>query len=171
MKKIIAAALAALLLATLAAGCGKKDSSGSPAGTPAEIIERIYKEKKPELMVGTQDIDVSDTDALKNHTGLSQNENVKEAAVSQAMIGSQAYSLVVLRVKDAATAAATAKEMLEGVDPAKWICVQADEVEAAVKGDVILLVMVQSELGISASDMVKAFEKVCGGAADETLKR
>ncbi len=31
MKKIIAAALAALLLDTLAAGCEKKDSSESPA--------------------------------------------------------------------------------------------------------------------------------------------
>ena len=55
--------------------------------------------------------------------------------------------------------------MLEGVDPAKWICVQVDEVEVALKGDVILLVLVQSELGISASHMVKAFEKACGGAA------
>ncbi len=67
--------------------------------------------------------------------------------------------------KDKVNAAAIAKEMLEGVDPAKWICVQVDEVEVALKGDVILLVMVQSELGISASHMVKAFEKACGGAA------
>ena len=45
---------------------------------------------------------------LKSSTGLDSAEEISEAAVSEAMIGSIPYSMVLVRVKDAANARAVA---------------------------------------------------------------
>ena len=58
--------------------------------------------------------------------------------------------------------------MLEGADPGKWVCVRAESVQAAVSGDLILLVMSSAE---EAAGLVDAFQTVCGGALDLVLKK
>ena len=64
-----------------------------------------------------------------------------EGAVSESMVGSIAYSLVDLRANDAEGAQALADSVKENVNPAKWICVQAEAVNTAVIGDVVFMVM------------------------------
>lgn len=175
MKRLTTTLLAVLLLTALLAGCGKKTDSGAPAenltGSLTDVVDKIYAEKDPGLMLGKVDVDLKDANALKAYTGLSDATKVKEAVASEAMIGSQAYSLVLVRVNDKADAQTVAKDMLEGINPAKWICVQADDVKAAVRDDVVMLVMVQSDLDIAADDLVKAFKTVCGGSLDAELSK
>ena len=80
-------------------------------------------------------------------------------------MGSQAYSLVVARVKNAADAPEVARQMYDNVDTAKWICVSADTKTAAYSGDVVMLFMVGSQFAESATTdtMLEAFKTVCGG--------
>ncbi|HIT34650.1 MAG TPA: hypothetical protein IAC31_08530 [Candidatus Faecousia intestinigallinarum] len=181
MKRTIALILAVLALGIAAAGC-------APAGGNAEttqqtnpalteelsvIIDNIYTQQPLEIAVSTQEVDISDTEfALKSFTGLSSNELIQEAAVSESMIGSIAYSMVLVRVKDAKDARSVAEEMKAGIDQRKWICVEADDLMVAGYGDVVMLIMVSSafaEEGLTAQTMVDAFAAVCGGTLDFTI--
>ena len=60
--------------------------------------------------------------------------------------------------------------MLDNIDPAKWICVQADDLAAAIKGDLVMFIMVDTQLGLTAQNMVDAFSQVAGGV-DKTLTK
>ena len=135
-----------------------------------EIMTKIYENETPEINVGNLPVDVADADALFYYTGLSDTSLVKEAVASESMMGSQAYSLVLVRVNDAAKAEEVAQTMLENIDPVKWICVQADDIDAAVYGDLVMVMMLNSDFG-AAADYVAAFKTVCGGVLDKELSK
>ena len=165
MKKIVALVLVAIMAMAMFTACGSEADVKGPEGTPAEIIDKIYAEKSIELPLMTMDVDLTDKDAVLMQIGLESAEKVKEAAVSESMMGSQAYSLVVVRVNDAADAEEVAKAMQGGIDQRKWICVEADDLRVAACGDVIMLFMVASDFAdtVTAEEMVEAFKTVCGG--------
>ena len=81
--------------------------------------------------------------------------------------------LVVVRVKKSKYAADVADEMLNGINPAKWICVEADDVRVAAYDDLVMLIMVSSQFEdtVTGKEMVSAFKKVCGGSLDVSKKR
>ncbi len=149
----------------------EKPSSGnsgaaSVAGTPAEIIEKIYgKFPVADLPLGTIEIDLADPDALMMFTGLSSADKISAAAASESMMGAQAYSLVVVKVKDAKDAEAVATEMMNGTDQRKWICVEADDLRVAAAGDTVVLMMIGSAHAdvATAKDIIDAFGAVAGG--------
>lgn len=166
MKKVFSLFLAIGLLLSFA-GCAKEAATqGGPEGTPEEIIAKIYENHQSLLLnVVSTELDLSDADAVSYFTGLESGDKLSAAWVSEPMIGSQAYSLVVARVKDAADAPQVAKQMYEGVNTAKWICVEADTKTAAYSGDVVMFFMVSSQFAESATTdtILEAFKTVCGG--------
>ena len=56
--------------------------------------------------------------------------------------------------------------MKAGVDPRKWICVEADDVKAAGIGDVVMLIMVSTTGDMTAQSFVDAFQTVAGRSCD-----
>lgn len=149
-----------------------------PGTTVAEsalfgLISELYQIKQPELMLGSITVDLQDKDNLQYYTGLTDSSLVKDVAVSEAMMSSQAYSLVLVQVKDPADAKSVAEEMLAGIDPVKWICVEADDLQIVTQGDIVMLFMVSSSLSdtVTSQDMVEAFEQVRGAKPDLVLKK
>ena len=61
---------------------------------------------------------------------------------------------------------AIAEGMKNGIDPRKWICVEADDLKVAGFGDVVMLIMVNSDSGMTAQSFVDAFAKVAGFEAE-----
>ena len=171
MMKKTAVLLLAVLMVLTAVSCGNTGSDEGALGAPREIIKKIYREKSVKLSLQTDDIDITEPYALKYDTGISDASKIKEAAVSEPKIGSQAYSLVVVRVKDATDAEEIAREMLDGIDTGKWICNCADELRVAVHGDVVMLIMLDSAYGVSVDEIVDAFRTICGGNLDFVLKK
>lgn len=189
MKKFIALLMAALLAMTLFVGCANNDANAdagndtetqepeAPKGndlsgeTVEALIEKIYENKMPEFALMTMPVDLADAEATAWLTGVSDPALLKEAAVSESMMGSQAYSMVLARVADAAKAEEVANMMLDNIDPVKWICVQADDIDAAIYGDLVLFVMIDSQFGIPAADMIGAFKTVTGGVLDKELSK
>jgi hypothetical protein len=174
-KKLIMGCMIVLMALSLIA-CKttvKETVSKGPEGALGDIIDKIYEEKNTDLALATTDIDLSDGEALKYYTGISDNSKIKEAAVSEAMISSQAYSMVLVRVKDSKDTKGIADEMLEGVNPNKWICVTADDLKIAGAGDTVLLIMTSTAFAdtVTADEIVKAFETVCGGKTDFILTK
>ncbi|HOO25037.1 MAG TPA: DUF4358 domain-containing protein [Clostridiales bacterium] len=135
-------------------------------GSLKEIIEAIYKVKNPNLMLESNLVDLNDRDTLKYYTGLDSAAKIREACYSEPAIGSQAYSLVLVRLKNSSDAKDVANAMKNGIDTRKWICVEADDLRVAAYEDVVMLIMVSSSLSesVTAAQIVDAYQKVCGGA-------
>lgn len=120
-----------------------------PDAELAEMVDKIYEAYPVELMMPTTSaLDLSDESWLTYNAGLTpeQGELVDAGVLSESMTGSQAYSLVLLRLKDAADAQTVADTMLEKMDPARWVCVMADKMRVATFDDKVLFVMTDSEL-------------------------
>ena len=151
-----------------------------PAEDPAEpaipgedlmsMIEEMYAISGPQFMHMSMPVELSDAELTQWLTGISDPALLSAAVVNESMMGSQAYSLVLARVADAAKAEEVAQMMLDNIDPAKWICVQADDLAAAIKGDLVMFIMVDTQLGLTAQNMVDAFSQVAGGV-DKTLTK
>ena len=137
------------------------------------IIKKIYEIKEPGLMLDNKSVDLSNEDSVKYYTGLSDSSKVKKIAASEVMILSHAYSLVLVQLNDASDAEKVAKEMLNGIDTRKWICVGADDLQVVSRDDVIMLFMVSSTLeeNVTSQQIVDAFKEVSGGKLDIELKK
>lgn len=150
------------------------DVEEAPAGnidvntaTADEIISAINEIKAPQFMHGIIPVDMTDADSFKMFTGLDSTDGIKEVAACESMLGSQAFSLVVVKL-DGADAKATADAMKAGIDQRKWICVEADDIKVSAKGNTVMLIMIDSAYreSISVDDVTEAFKTVCGGELD-----
>ena len=174
MKKFIALCLVLAMAATLFVGCAAKKSA-TLEGTPAEIIEKIYAQNPVEFAAMTLTPDDPDFGAMWDwnyYTGLADGSKVKESAASEPMIGSIAFSLVVLRVNKGEDTKAVAQEMKDNINTRKWMCVEANDLQVAGFGDVIMLIMVDENFaadGITSQVFVDAFKAVCGTDLDFTI--
>ena len=177
MKKLISMLLAVAMVLCLAA-CGGNNTPATEApteapavkveGTMEELLNKIVELKPVEFMGGTMPIDLTDTSddgkwMVKNYTGLDSAESITEAAFFEPMMGSLPYSMVMVRVAEGADVKAVAEGMKNGIDQRKWICVEADDLQVASYGDVVMLIMVGSDTGLTSQDYVDAFAQVCGG--------
>lgn len=178
MKKIVALLLVVAMALSVTA-CRRRGQDETPTqqqaknlhGTMEENVSKIMQANPVEFMGGLIPVDLQDTSeeglwALKSMTGLDSAEKLKDVAVFEPMTGSQAFSLVLVRVKDASQAKTVAKEMRENIDPRKWICATADQVMTAGYGDTVLFIMLDHQLGVTAQSFVDAFANVCGGELD-----
>ena len=175
MKKFISVILMAALALSLFAACGKTDDAPKGAdlsGESAEaLVNKIYETKVPEFALMTMPVDLADAEMVAWQTGINDPALLKEAVISESMMGSQAYSMVMVRVNDAAKAEEVAQMMLDNIDPRKWICVAADDIDAAIYSDLVLFVMIDSSFGIPAADFIGAFKTIAGGALDKELSK
>lgn len=170
MKRILTAVMAIILVLTLAA-CGGKKGAESPVNDMAlaDIVDEIYKNHEAGIPVQTMDIDISDPNALKSYTGLDSSDGINEAVASEAMIMSQAYSLVLVRANDPSKVADIAKAMKSGIDTRKWICVEADDMNVVAAGNVVMLIMVDSQLAdtVTSAQIVDSFKSIAGSLTVE----
>lgn len=113
------------------------------------LVDKLYEGQKG-LFSSLQNeaVDVADNDFIQYYTGLENGTNLEYVVTSEPMISSQAYSLVLAKVKNGVDANSVAKEMSEKVNTSKWICVSAEKLYATSSGDIVFLVM-------SSEDMAK----------------
>lgn len=184
MKKFVCLTLAVIMTLGLFAGCGSTKpqettaSTTAPAasveGTMEELLNQIVEKNPVEFSGAVTVLDLTDTSenglwALKSYIGLDSAEAIIDAAAFEPMIGSIAFSMVAVRVAEGQDTKTVAESMKAGVDPRKWICVEADDMLVAGYADVVLLVMVSSANEMTAQSYVDAFQSVVGGEADFVL--
>ena len=126
--------------------------TGAEVTADAELsgmVDQIYEAYPVELMMMTTSaVDLSDESWLTYNTGLTAEPRalVDAGVLSESMTGSQAYSMVLLRVKDEADAQTIADAVLNNVQMNKWVCTMADKARVVTFGDKVLFVMSNSEL-------------------------
>lgn len=69
-----------------------------------------------------------------------------QAVTADALIGSIAHSVVLMRLPDGSDVSGIAKSIKDNADPRKWICVEAEKVIVKTKGDLVLLVMSTTDI-------------------------
>ena len=159
MKKsiIIAIVVVIAIVAVLALVLNPGTSSNLPLINSAEnlstLVDSIYSGVTVEMPgVMTQPVDVTDKDAVNYMTGLENGDELEYLVVSEPMMSSQAYSLVLAKVKPGKDASKIAETMKNNIDTRKWICVTAEKLYATNSGDVVFLVMTRADLAKSVYD-------------------
>ena len=154
-------------------GSGSQDETKTYSGTLPDLINAIYANHSVDLSLSDPTaVDLSNSDKISYYLGLTDASKLKEAYYSEALIGSQAYSLVVVRANSAKDAASVAQSMFDGINQNKWICVTANAVAAGAYGDTAMLVMANTDLGETlTTDLRAAYASAVGGALDVSLDR
>lgn len=133
-------------------------------------VNAIYEKHPMPFMTGSIPAEMINADSFKYYTGLDNNEGVNAVVVSESMMGSQAYSLVLLSVEEGNDAEAIATSMINGIDQRKWMCVEADLIRTVVSGNTVMLVMIDSSMDIAIDPFVDAFTEVVGEVTFEAKK-
>lgn len=128
------------------------------------LVDKIYEGLELFPSLATMELDLTDMDMVTYETGLTSVEDVDGIVVSAPMMSSQAYSMILVKAKDASKADLIAKEMNDNVNPNKWICVSAEKVYATSCGNVAFLVMTNADM---ADDVYENFKKVAGNVGTE----
>lgn len=121
----------------------------APSAYLSGLVDDLYAACPVELMmVETRAVTDDDPAWLQYQTGLGEEwaGRIDEAVISESMTGSQAYSLILVRMPTAEDAQAVAEAMLDGIDMGKWVCVRADKARAVTFGEVAALAMADSTL-------------------------
>ena len=172
MKKIFAMMLALAMMFSMVACGGKTTEPTEPVakveGTMEELLNKVVEIQPVEFMGMTTPLDLTDKSEeglwmLKDNTGLENADNITDAAVFGPMMGSIAFSMAMVRTAEGADVKTVAETMKNNIDPRKWICVAADDLQVVSYGDVVMLIMVDSQNGMTSQSFVDAFAKVCGG--------
>ena len=132
------------------------------------LVDKIYEGleiEMPSLM--SQALELTDSDLVKMFTGLDNGDNLEYVVVSEPLMTSQAYSLVLAKVKNGVNVNEVAKTMNENIDARKWICVSAEKVYTTSSGNVVCLVMSREEL---AKPVYEKFKALAGGIGKEFEK-
>lgn len=126
-----------------------ENAQPAPDAELNDMVGEIYKLQPVDLMgMETTAIDLTDESWYSYLAGLTADNvgKVDAAVISESMTGSQAYSLVLARVKDPADAKEIATSMEDNINLRKWVCVAADRARVVTFGDKVLFVMADSEL-------------------------
>ena len=106
-----------------------ENAQPAPDAELSDMVDAIYKLQPVELMgMETTAIDLTDETWYGYLAGLTADNvgKVDAAVISEPMTGSQAYSLVLLRLRDKADAREIADSMEENISMRKWVCVEVD---------------------------------------------
>lgn len=157
-------AVVAIVLVMMNSKSGSKLKVNSAEDLTA-LVDEIYAGVSIEMpMLMTQVLEMSEVETVQYMTGLENIDGVEYAVVSEPMMTSQAYSLVLVKVKDGVDANAIAKTMNENINERKWICVTAEKIYTAASGDVVCLVMSNPD---TAKTVYESFKTLAGSVGQE----
>lgn len=162
-SKIGMIAVAVTLSMTMLTGCGKSgDRSSDEVSTEENVdtagmvhldsaddvsafFDEVYGGVAEDLLpmggAVMTELDLGDADMLSYHTGLTDLDGVAGVYLSESMIGSVPYSAVYIRTTDDADADRIRQQLMDNIDPAKWICVTAEQEYAVLLGNDVFFVM------------------------------
>lgn len=189
-----AAAIAAImaLSMTMLTGCGNRadrnsdevsteavqDSAGmvhlESADDVSAFIDEVYGGVAQDLLPmepQTTELDLNDKDTLEYHTGLTSLDGIDGIYLSESMVGSTAYSAVYIRTTDEADAELIRQQLMDSINPSKWICVTAEKQSAVILGKDIFFVMGYPDTADEVMSKAIAAAEAKGMKASGTIEK
>ena len=144
MKKFLMMVLCAVMVLSLVA-CGGKGGNGGNGDTMAltDMVEQLYKGIKSDEMPGVMTQEVP-AEAFEGVFFIPAVDGA-EAVMSEPMMSSIAWSVCLMRVPEGTDVAATCAAIKSNMNPAKWLCVEAEKYSVVSNGNTILLVMTSAD--------------------------
>lgn len=170
---IIAVAVAVVMNLNKGNNDDKKEAESSKLGeiTSAEdlekLIDKIYEGNEDLPRLQTKEIEITKNADVNTFTGLESGKDLEYLVVSEPLMGSQAYSLAIAKVKNGVDANKVAKDMKDKIDQRRWICVSAEKVYSTSSGDIVFLVMSSEEW---AKPVYDKFKSLAGTVGEEYVK-
>lgn len=124
-----------------AAGMVHLDSADEVSAFFDEVYGGVAQDLLPMGDVMMTELDLGDADMLSYHAGLTDLNGVEGVYLSESMISSTPYSAVYVRTTDDADAENIRQQLMDNIDPAKWVCVTAEQEYAVIFGNDIFFVM------------------------------
>ena len=140
MKKIFSIFLLASVLLVVLTGCGAPKTLDMSL---EDVITKVYEGFGEDELPNVANTEIT-KDNMAYYLGV-DTIDFKEGIASEPLIGSIAHSVVVLRVADGVDIEKAKQEIKDNVNPAKWICVEAEKVIVDSKDDVIILIMTAND--------------------------
>ena len=153
----IVAVVAVVAVAVVAVVFLKPETEANVEGTLEEIMAKVYAGILEEnLPMGLTNMPV-DAESIEYYLGTAD-ISFKEALVSEAMVGSIPHSVVLVRLNDAKDADDAVAKIKDNANPRKWICVEASNVVVESKGDLVILIMCDTEMTPAGQELAPKLE-------------
>jgi len=162
---IAVVAVVAIVLVMMNSKSGSKLNVNSVEDLKA-LADEIYAGVTIQMppMIVSEALDMSDLELIQHHSGLKNTDGVEHVLLSESMVNAQAYSLVLVKVKDGADANSIAKTMNENINERKWVCVTAEKIYTTASGNVVCLVMSNAD---TAKTVYESFKTLAGKVGQE----
>ena len=139
------------------------------AGDIKKMLETIYKNLAGELPeLTTEEINLKESELVESLTGLKSTDDINTLVVSEPVMGSQALEVAVIKTKEKTDNEAMMQNIKDNVDMSRWICVSAEKLYIVNSGDVIFMVMADSDWAKSIYD---EFVKYMDNKVGKTLEK
>ncbi len=169
---IISSILIVLVLVIVVLNLNNRAKSNLEVSNEEElvkIVEKMYEGNEGIIppSVQTQIVDTSDIVLVELFTGIQNSNDFEYLVVSEPMISSTPYSLILAKVKDEVDADKIVEEMKNKINLNKWVCVSAEQLYATSSGNVICLIMTNKE---TAEILYNKFKELAGTVGEEYEK-
>lgn len=139
------------------------------AGDIKKMLKTIYKNLADELPeLTTEEINLKESELVESLTGLKSTDDINTLVVSEPVMGSQALEVAVIKTKEKTDNEAMMQNIKDNVDMSRWICVSAEKLYIVNSGDVIFMVMADSDWAKSIYD---EFVKYMDNKVGKTLEK
>lgn len=147
----------------------KTNETLQTAGDIKKMLKTIYKNLANELpKLTTEEINLKESELVESLTGLKSTDDINTLVVSEPVMGSQALEVAVIKTKEKTDVEAMKQNIKDNVDMSRWICVSAEKLYVVSSGDVIFMVMADSDWAKSIYD---EFVKYVDNKVGETLEK
>ena len=147
----------------------KTNETLQTAGDIKKMLKTIYKNLANELPeLTTEEINLKEGELVESLTGLKSTDDINTLVVSEPVMGSQALEVAVIKTKEKADITSMMQNIKDNVNMRRWICVSAEKLYIVNSGDVIFMVMADSDWAKSIYD---EFVKYMDNKVEETLEK
>ena len=117
------------------------------------------------------ELDLGDADLLSYHAGLTDLEGIDGVYLSESMMSSTPYSAIYIRTADGADTEGIRQQLMDNIDPAKWVCVTAEQEYAVSFGNDIFFVMGYQDTASEVLAKAVAAAEARGMKVSDTLEK
>lgn len=161
--------LAGVIFVVTSSKESKTNETLQTAGDIKKMLKTIYKNLANELPeLTTEEINLKESELVESLTGLKSTDDINTLVVSEPVMGSQALEVAVIKTKEKTDVASMMQNIKDNVDMNRWICVSAEKLYVVSSGDVIFMVMADSDWAKSIYD---EFVKYVDNKVGETLEK
>ena len=161
--------LAGVIFAITSNKESKTNETLQTAGDIKKMLETIYKNLANELPeLTTEEINLKESELVESLTGLKSTDDINTLVVSEPVMGSQALEVAVIKTKEKADITSMMQNIKDNVNMRRWICASAEKLYIVNSGDVIFMVMADSDWAKSIYD---EFVKYMDNKVGETLEK